>query len=354
MQHEICNIVFYVYDDLHHSSTGSSSFITNIAGNADQHIQHLPFGVPKQLQLLSSRTPLKIKSSCEQLFVSQKNSSFDSRYKFTAKELDNETNYTYFGARYYDSDLSSWLSVDPLSDKYPSLSPYNYCAGNPVVMVDPDGMSFGEPDKYFDRKGNEVYDDGIGYGVRIIDDQTYNLFTNFGTESLAETPREILQSSTVPMSEANLSESVEIKIYKNLISTNLPVINKTNSELNTDFNMAYVIVIEANNKYNNYLAINLDKNRRNKYCDNYEIIRNMYAHENGHRQDFLILGSNRYLSIPREMREQRAIKAQMNDPTWINASQNSDYKNGIIDYAKKNNYLFYMERLPISIINSIK
>ncbi|HOB27459.1 MAG TPA: RHS repeat-associated core domain-containing protein, partial [Bacteroidales bacterium] len=37
---------------------------------------------------------------------------------FTAKELDNETSYTYFGARYYDADLSSWLSVDPLSDKY--------------------------------------------------------------------------------------------------------------------------------------------------------------------------------------------------------------------------------------------
>ncbi|HOJ25279.1 MAG TPA: RHS repeat-associated core domain-containing protein [Bacteroidales bacterium] len=46
---------------------------------------------------------------------------FDTRYKFTAKELDNETSYTYFGARYYDSELSGWLSVDPLSDKYPSL-----------------------------------------------------------------------------------------------------------------------------------------------------------------------------------------------------------------------------------------
>jgi RHS repeat-associated protein len=76
--------------------------------------------------------------------VSHNNTSFDSRYKFTAKELDNETNYTYFGARYYDSDLSVWLSVDPLSDKYPSLSPYAYCANNPVILVDPDGMSFDE------------------------------------------------------------------------------------------------------------------------------------------------------------------------------------------------------------------
>ena len=31
---------------------------------------------------------------------------FDTRYKFTAKELDNETSYTYFGARYYDNELS--------------------------------------------------------------------------------------------------------------------------------------------------------------------------------------------------------------------------------------------------------
>ncbi len=32
-----------------------------------------------------------------------------------------------------------WLSVDPMADKYPSLSPYNYCAWNPVKLVDPDG-----------------------------------------------------------------------------------------------------------------------------------------------------------------------------------------------------------------------
>jgi RHS repeat-associated protein len=62
----------------------------------------------------------------------------------TAKELDNETSYTYFGARYYDSDLSIWLSVDPMSDKYPSLSPYCYTADNPVVLVDPNGMDWFE------------------------------------------------------------------------------------------------------------------------------------------------------------------------------------------------------------------
>ena len=54
-------------------------------------------------------------------------------------------------ARYYpsaplrnrNSDLSIWLSVDPMVDKYPNLSPYTYCADNPVGLVDPDGKNFG-------------------------------------------------------------------------------------------------------------------------------------------------------------------------------------------------------------------
>lgn len=36
-------------------------------------------------------------------------------------------------------DILKWLSVDPLSDKYPSISPYAYCNWNPVKFVDPDG-----------------------------------------------------------------------------------------------------------------------------------------------------------------------------------------------------------------------
>ena len=59
---------------------------------------------------------------------------------FTGKERDSETGFSYFGARYYDSDiLTGWLSVDPMADKYPGLSPYAYCAWNPVRLVDPDG-----------------------------------------------------------------------------------------------------------------------------------------------------------------------------------------------------------------------
>ena len=59
---------------------------------------------------------------------------------FTGKERDRETGFSYFGARYYDSDLTGlFLSVDPMADKYPNLSPYAYCAWNPVKLVDPKG-----------------------------------------------------------------------------------------------------------------------------------------------------------------------------------------------------------------------
>ena len=63
-------------------------------------------------------------------------------YTFSAKEKDSETGLSYFGSRYYSSDLSIWLSMDPMASKYPSLSPYVYCANNPVRVVDPDGETF--------------------------------------------------------------------------------------------------------------------------------------------------------------------------------------------------------------------
>ena len=66
----------------------------------------------------------------------------------TGKERDEETGYGYFGARYMDHELmTGWLSVDPMADKYPSISPYAYCAWNPVKLVDPDGRDVWEVDK---------------------------------------------------------------------------------------------------------------------------------------------------------------------------------------------------------------
>ena len=49
--------------------------------------------------------------------------------------------------RHYHPTLSIWLSVDPMSDKYPSTSLYTYCANNPVRLVDKDGRDWFENEK---------------------------------------------------------------------------------------------------------------------------------------------------------------------------------------------------------------
>lgn len=65
------------------------------------------------------------------------------RYGFNGKENDNEVkgegNSIDFGARIYDPRTGRWLSTDPLQQKFPYLSPYQFAANNPVFLIDPDG-----------------------------------------------------------------------------------------------------------------------------------------------------------------------------------------------------------------------
>ena len=60
-------------------------------------------------------------------------------------------------ARHYHPTLSIWLSVDPLADKYPGVSPYTYCGNNPVRLVDPDGREIGD---YYNWQGKRLGWDG--------------------------------------------------------------------------------------------------------------------------------------------------------------------------------------------------
>ena len=88
-------------------------------------------------------------------------------YTFSAKEKDSETGLSYFGSRYYSSDLSIWLSVDPMSDKYPSLSSYVYCADNPVKLVDEiTGSQILESCGYY-------YNGDINRGIPLLDVSRY-------------------------------------------------------------------------------------------------------------------------------------------------------------------------------------
>ena len=39
-----------------------------------------------------------------------------------------------------DAALRRFSTEDPMAEKYYSISPYAYCANNPILFIDPDGM----------------------------------------------------------------------------------------------------------------------------------------------------------------------------------------------------------------------
>ena len=67
----------------------------------------------------------------------------DNRYTFSGKEKQHlrfqEVDYADFGARFYDSDGVHFLQQDPKIENYVSITPYNYCFGNPIIFADHDG-----------------------------------------------------------------------------------------------------------------------------------------------------------------------------------------------------------------------
>ena len=116
---------------------GSSAYLTDEAGAITQTLNYLPYG--------------------EDWVDVHNNPNYLSRYKYNGKEKDPESGLHYYGARYYDSDISQWLSIDPMADKYPSLSPYNYCADNPVNIIDPDGRDIDPKSREeWENQKNEV------------------------------------------------------------------------------------------------------------------------------------------------------------------------------------------------------
>lgn len=117
---------------------------------------------------------------------------------FNGKEKDYESGFHYYGARYYWSELlAGWLSVDPMADKYPGISPYSYCAWNPVKLVDPDGNEAMDNDDWYKNKetgavlwqeghdkqikcGGDTYENiGESYSAPNIDGTYSNYYQNY-------------------------------------------------------------------------------------------------------------------------------------------------------------------------------
>ncbi|EFA44418.1 RHS repeat-associated core domain protein [Hallella bergensis DSM 17361] len=105
---------FYYHPD----HLGSSSYITNLDGEVAQHIEYVPFG---------------------EVFIEERNNTWNTPYLFNAKELDEETGMYYYGARYYEPRLSLWMNCDPMEENLPSSSTYSYAANNPIRFIDMEG-----------------------------------------------------------------------------------------------------------------------------------------------------------------------------------------------------------------------
>ena len=143
--------IYYYHTD----HLGSSSWITYTDGSPVQYLSYMPFGESQ---------------------IDQRSGDWNSRYTFypefiegfSGKERDEETGYSYFGARYYDPNISIWLSRDPLADKYPYQSPYVYCSNNPIKRIDPNGMADGN---FHDWNGKYLGNDGkIDDNIFIVSD----------------------------------------------------------------------------------------------------------------------------------------------------------------------------------------
>ena len=65
-------------------------------------------------------------------------------YKYNGKEFERKDglNWMDYGARHYDVALGRFTTVDPLAEKYYSISPYAYCGNNPILNIDPNGMDY--------------------------------------------------------------------------------------------------------------------------------------------------------------------------------------------------------------------
>ena len=62
-------------------------------------------------------------------------------YKYSGKEFDTfgGTDLYDFHARYHAPSTGRFMTPDPMAEKYPGISPYMYCAGNPIIFIDTDG-----------------------------------------------------------------------------------------------------------------------------------------------------------------------------------------------------------------------
>ena len=106
------------------------------------------------------------------------------RYGFNGKEKDNEVkgdgNQLDYGMRIYDPRLGKFLSVDPLTRKFPNLTPYQYAGNKPIWCIDLDGLEdlpYTEKNQYGEKQVYKISSD-FSDGFSIFTNETKTIPSN--------------------------------------------------------------------------------------------------------------------------------------------------------------------------------
>ena len=132
----------------------------------------------------------------------------DNMYQYNGKELntDHALNLSDYGARWYDPCLGRWGGVDPLAEKMPSWSPYNYTFNYPIRLTDPDGQE-PEPPGWLAQIKQSVTDAGI------------KIKNYFNVQNLVSGNESQKLESIGKMNQvANVSKEITNKIYDGIDS----------------------------------------------------------------------------------------------------------------------------------------
>ncbi len=126
--------VFYHPDHL-----GSPQVITDAAGDVVEYVRYRAYGDVRGVFVEQEDGQIVAKPGGDEPELA-------TNLGFTAQEPDATTGLLYFGTRFYDSDLTHFLSRDPQSQ---FASPYAYGGFDPLNGIDPDGSLFGLDDAAF-------------------------------------------------------------------------------------------------------------------------------------------------------------------------------------------------------------
>ena len=146
---------------------GSTRVVMDAAGNILERNAYYPFG----MQTDQGNDFPNMSSTLTALYPRYINPSATRRDLYNGKEIQTiaGTDYLDYGFRQYDPVTARWMAVDPKAEKY-LLTPYSYCAENPVSLLDPQGDSLWinyKNNNYLYLNGTVYNSDGSEYFGKI-------------------------------------------------------------------------------------------------------------------------------------------------------------------------------------------